>query len=415
MNAIYDAIVVGAGPAGSVTAMYLGKAGKKVLLVDKAKFPRDKTCGDAQGRETADVLKDLGIYEEFKKLEGQKIYGMTISSPNGTQVHLDVVKDRSLPAPSYIHRRMIFDNFLFQNAKKFAETKILSVTDIIVEGGHARGVVGLNEKGGKEEIRAKIILGADGALSVVARKFGLDKNPPQHLLTAIRAYYKNVEGMTDRIEIHLTKGIMPGYFWIFPLPNKEANVGLGMIVKDMQAKGVNLKEALFRELSENPLFRERFRNAKLEGEIRGWNLPSASYRRKCCGNGFLLVGDAASLIDPLSGEGVDNAALSGKFAAQVAAEALDKNDFSEKFLKKYDELLWGAIGDEIKYDYRIQKIGKKSPWLLDIIMERISKDESFKRRVESMLPYISGRGEMSSNKFLTELGYKVDEKELETE
>ncbi len=406
---IYDAIVVGGGPAGSTAAMFLGKAGKKVLLVDKAKFPRDKTCGDAQGTTSASVIKELGIYAEYEKLHGQKIYGITMSSPNGSQVHLDVIKDRNKPSSSYIHKRMVFDNFLFQSAKKIVETKIATVTDIIVEGGFAKGVVCTNEKGGREEFHAKIILGADGALSVVAKKFGLDKNPPQHLLTSIRAYYKNVEGMTDRIEAHLTKGLMPGYFWIFPLPNKEANVGLGMIVKNMQERGVNLKDALFREIKENPLFRERFKNAKLDGEIRGWNLPAASYHRKCYGNGFLLLGDAASLIDPLSGEGVGNAMVSGKIASQVAASAMEKNDFSEKFLKKYDELLWGVLGEEIKHDYKIQQIGMKAPWLIDVVIGKASKDAKFKERLEGMLPYVSGKEKMVSKDFLTEMGYAGEE------
>src|SRR3989344_9460518 len=116
----YDVIIVGGGPSGATAAMYLGKAGKRVLLIDKASFPRDKTCGDAQGRKAANIMKELGIYEGYEELPGQKIYGITLSSPNGTLVKIDVEK-RDKPAPGYVHKRMVFDNYLFQCAKGMAE------------------------------------------------------------------------------------------------------------------------------------------------------------------------------------------------------------------------------------------------------------------------------------------------------
>jgi geranylgeranyl reductase family protein len=401
---MFSAIILGGGPTGATAAMYLGKAlgREKVLLVDKAQFPRDKVCGDAQGRKAAKIMRELGIYEGYEKLPGQKIYGITLSSPNGTQVHVDVEK-RDKPAPGYVHKRMDFDNYLFECAKRFATVKIISVADLIIEDGFVKGIAGTNSKGGREEHRANIVLAADGAHSIVAAKFGLNKNPPEHYIVALRAYYKNVEGMSDRIEIHLIKTLIPGYFWIFPLPDKEANVGLGMIIKDMNEKKVNLKDAMLKEIAENPLFRDRFRNAELAGEIRGWSLPIASYHRKCYGNGFLLLGDAASLIDPLSGEGIGNGMISGRVAATVTMEALKKNDFSEKFLKKYDKELWKEIGPEVKANYRLQKLGKRFPHLIDKLMVKAASNESFRQKLESMLPYTGGREEMGKGSFLEEI------------
>ncbi len=399
----YDVIVLGGGPAGAVAAMYLHKLGKKVLLLDKAKFPRDKVCGDAQGRKAARIMKELGIYEEYERLPGQKIYGITLSSPNGTQMHLDVA-ERSEPAPGYVHTRMVFDNFLFQSAKKFGvETREFNATDVIIDKGYVKGIVGINENSEKEEIRANLVLAADGANSVVAIKLGLNRNPDEHHIVALRAYYKNVKGMTDRIEIHLVKTLIPGYFWIFPLPNGEANVGLGMVKKDMQKKKIDLRKAIIKEIEENPLFKERFADATLEGQIVGWNLPVASYHRKCYGNGFMLLGDAASLIDPLSGEGIGFAMISGRIAAMVARDALQAGDFSEKFLKKYDQDLWNEIGDEIKTSYRVQRLGKRFPHLIDKLLVKATNDESFRKRVEKLLPYTGGRKEIGSSEFLEEL------------
>ncbi len=412
---VYDAIVIGAGPAGSIAAMFLAKAGKDVLLVDKARFPRDKICGDAQGRKAAEIMKELGIYEGYTKLPGQKIYGITLSSPNGTVVKIDV-EQRDKPAPGYVHKRMVFDNYLFECAEKVTQFRVFAVNDILIENGKAAGIIGTNEEDKQETIRAKILLAADGAHSIVARKFNLAKNPSQHFIAATRAYYKNVKALDDRIEIHLIKSLIPGYFWIFPLPDGEANVGLGMIIKDMSDKKVNLVEAQIREIESNPLFKERFKDAKLEGEIKGWNLPIASYHRKCYGPGFLLLGDAASLIDPLSGEGVGNAMISGKVAAMVVAEALDKNDVSEKFMKKYDNDLWDIIGPEIKANYRLQKLGKMFPHLIDKLIVKASKDESFRKKLEEKLPYTGGRKDMGTTDFLKELGHESDlEMPLEVE
>jgi len=398
----FDAIILGGGPAGSIAAMYLHKLGKNVLLVDRAQFPRDKVCGDAQGRKAAAIMKELGIYEEYERLPGQKIYGITLSSPNGTQIDIDI-RSRDEPAPGYVHTRMIFDNFLFENAKKLVDTRVFNVTDIITEDGYVKGIIGTNENGQKEEIRSNIILGADGANSILAIKLNLNKNPPEHHIVALRAYYKNVSNMSDRIELHLIKNLLPGYFWIFPLPNGEANVGLGMVKEDVQKKDIDLRKSIIKEIEQNPLFAGRFKDAELVGPIVGWNLPIASYHRKCYGNGFMLLGDAASLIDPLSGEGIGNAMISGKIAAQVAVEAIEKNDFSEKFFKKYDNLLWDTIGDEIKTSYRIQKLGKMFPNLIDKLLVKASKDEDFRKRVEKLLPYTSGRKEIGSEEFLEEL------------
>jgi geranylgeranyl reductase family protein len=399
----YDVIIVGAGPAGSVAAMYLGEAGKKVLLVDKTEFPREKICGDGKGLKAQNIIKELGIYDEYLKLEGKKIYGVTLSSPNGTVVEFDA-ETRDKPAPGHTHKRIVFDNFLFQNAKKkVKEFRILNVIDLIIEDDVVKGLIGTNNKGEREEHRANIVLAADGANSIIANKLKLNVIPPEHFIVALRGYYKNVKGTTDRIEIHLVKNLIPGYFWIFPLPNDEANVGLGMVVKDMKKKNIDLKEAFLKEIRENPIFIKRFEDAELVGEIKGWNLPLASYHRKCYGNGFLLLGDAAALIDPLSGEGVGSAMISGKIAAQIAIESMEKNDFSEKFLKEYDKRLWEILGHDFETSYKIQTTAKRFPFLVDKMMIKASKDERFKKRVEELLPYTGGRKVIASDEFIEDL------------
>lgn len=400
----FDVIVIGSGPAGATAVMYLGDAlGKdRVLLVDKAGFPRDKICGDAQGRKAANIMRELGIEDEYRRLPGHPIYGIKLSSPNGTEVDVDITT-RDNPPPGYCHRRKVFDEYLHNCAEQRATFKVFSVTDLIVEDGFVKGIHGKNKDGEEEEIRAPLVLAADGANSIVAQKFGLNKNPPDHFIVGTRQYYMGVTGLTDRIEIHLVKSLLPGYFWIFPLEDGMANVGLGMIVKDMHDKKVNLKAAQLKEIAENPLFKERFAHATALEDIKGWNLPLASYHRKCHGNGFLLLGDAASLIDPLSGEGVGTAMISGKHAALTAIAALKAKDFGEKFLERYDKNLWEEIGTEIEANYKLQKQGKRFPFLIDKLIGKAKKDEKFRKRIESMLPYTGGRQEMAKDSFVEEL------------
>ncbi|MBI4020549.1 MAG: geranylgeranyl reductase family protein [Candidatus Aenigmarchaeota archaeon] len=401
----YDVIVVGGGPAGSTAAMYLKKAGKSVLLIDKAKFPRDKICGDAQGRKAAMVMQELGIYEEYKKLPGVAIYGLRLSSPNGTQIDLEMI-NRQKGTPGYVVRRMDFDNFLHQSVGKFG---VEGMEETAVEGITLDGDENVTEircknlrTGQEVALAAKLYIAADGAHSVFAQKFGM-KNPPEHLIVGIRVYYKGVTGMGDMIEIHLLKDMIPGYFWIFPLPNGEANVGAGMIIKDMTKKKINLADALKKEIMENPLFRERFRDAKPLEEVKGWNLPIASHRRKCYARNVMFTGDAAGLIDPLSGEGVGTAVISGRIAATTAIEALGQGGGMEKFTRLYDKRLWEAIGHEIKVNYRIQRLGTRFPFLIDRLISKAAKNEDTRKELESHLPYVEGKAEIGTKGFISKL------------
>ncbi|VVC02714.1 Digeranylgeranylglycerophospholipid reductase [Candidatus Burarchaeum australiense] len=230
---------------------------------------------------------------------------------------------------------------------------------------------GIELKGKKErEFRAKILVGADGAHSVIARKTGCVTEPdPRHSCAAVRAYYTGVAGPKDRIELHFIDEVLPGYFWIFPVSKTEHNVGLGMLVKDMQGKHVNLKEVMFNAIEKNALFKPRFKNAKLSSEVRGWNLPLGSRRQKVHGNGYLLVGDAASLIDPFTGEGVGNATTSAKIASLVIEKALKLNDFSEQMLSEYADNLWAELGSELQTSYNLQRAGKWK-FLLNLVIDK---------------------------------------------
>lgn len=403
----FDVIIVGGGPGGSTTAALLSKRGRKVLLLEKARFPRDKTCGDAISGKSVSVLKELGLTDAVEKAPHAIVTGVTFSSPNGSLAEIPFHVKEGYRSSGYVCRREVYDNLLFQNAKaqpNITTIEQFQVDELLMDGKRVAGVAGTNlTTKEKMEFRAPVTVGADGANSVVARKLGLGEIDPKHHCTALRMYYKGVKGMTNNIEIHFVPELMPGYFWIFPLENGLANVGSGMVTSDMKTRGTNLREATFKAIHDNPMFKERFAGAEMVGDVKGWTLPFGSTHRKNHGDGFVLVGDAASLIDPFSGEGIGNAMTSGSFAAKAIDAALTTNDTTEQFFKKnYDEPLWKSIGSELKSSYNMQRVGRIEP-LLNYVVRKAERSPQAREMISSTLANPEARGAYESPLFYLKL------------
>jgi geranylgeranyl reductase family protein len=385
-TAIYDVIIVGGGPGGSTCATVLGKKGKKVLILEKEKFPRDKTCGDAISGKSMGVLRDLGLHTEVENSDHGVVTGLTFSSPKSEIVKIKFKnKDGGLDK-SYTCRRMVYDNILFNNAKKHATAmEGMEATSLIVENGKVVGVKAKGKDAVEQEFRAKLVVGADGSSSITCKHVGDHDIDPNHTCIAYRAYYTGITGIDDTIEIHFEKSIMPGYFWIFPLENGIANVGIGMVMKDMKDKNLNLQKSMEDIIAKNPLFKERFANAKLVSPIKAWRLPFGSKRRKGCADGIMLIGDALGLVDPFSGEGIGNAMLSGKLAAEAADAAIAANDTSQAFLSRnYEEKLWEIVGGELSNSYNMQRAGKYE-WLLNFVISKAAKSEKAREAISGTL------------------------------
>ena len=357
----YDVIVVGAGPGGSTCATFLAKDGHRVLLLDKARFPRDKPCGDAISGKSATVLREMGIADLVEAKPHAIAEGVLFSGTKGDVVQIPFPRDvdptgirnskrYNYVTAGYVSRREVYDDILFQHAKsqKSVETiEEFEVKDVLTDGGRAVGVVG---KDGRE-FRAKLVVGADGALSVVAQKVGAFERDHDHWIGSFRAYFEGVTGMTNDIEIHFVDGLIPGYFWIFPLDNGLANVGSGMIESDLRdpRRNVKLVDDTYRIMREHPMFKERFANAKeVPGSRKGWLLPLGSKHRPIAGDGWMLIGDAAALIDPFSGDGIGNAMVSGRLAAAHATRALAARDVSRAALAPYEAAVRAELDRELQ-------------------------------------------------------------------
>ena len=188
----------------------------------------------------------------------------------------------------------------------------------------------------------------------------------------MRAYYSGVEGFhkDNFIELYFLKSITPGYFWIFPLPNGMANVGLGMRSDIVAKRRLNLRKMLPEIIEGVPFIKERFAGAKLEGKIIGYGLPLGSKQRLLSGDHYLLLGDAGHLIDPLTGEGIGNAFYSGFIAAELAEHALREARFDAAYLKAYDVRVDRVLRSEMRLSYNLQKVMQHVwlfNWLADIV------------------------------------------------
>jgi flavin-dependent dehydrogenase len=217
----------------------------------------------------------------------------------------------------------------------------------------------------------------------------------------LRAYYKGITGLHPEnfIELHFLPEMLPGYLWIFPLPNGMANVGVGILSEVVRKKKINLREQMLAAIKNNPKIAPRFANAELVDKIQGWGLPLAMQQQPLSGEGFLLTGDAASLIDPFSGEGIGNAMYSGMLAAEAIKKATEQSNYSAVFLKEnYDNVVYKRLGGEFKISATLQRLCKY-PWLFNYVVNKAYKSPSLRNTISCMFTNMDLRSQLGKPSF----------------
>jgi geranylgeranyl reductase family protein len=405
-----DIAIIGAGPAGCSASIFLSKHSIKHIVFEKAAFPRDKICGDGLSGKVMDTLNkmELNIVDAFTAMPNQFLpsYGVRFAAPNGKAVNIPFSQNLDLleKPPGFVAKRMDFDAFLFsklENGDAEVHQKA-KVVDIIRLNDGLQIIY--EEAGKKKKCFAQLLISAEGERSITAKKFAGYKMQPKHYSAGIRAYYKNVTHMQkgNFIELHFIKEALPGYFWIFPLPNNEANVGLGMLSDDLREQNVNLKHIMLSAIQKNKTLRRRFKNAEMVSKIEAWGLPLGSTKPNISGERFILTGDAASLIDPFTGEGIGNALLSGKIAAEIARLALSENNFSANFLKQYDTIVYDKTWDETNLSYKLQRM-VRFPFLFNFVINRLNKNTLLRETFTAMFSDLDIRSKLRSPLFYLKL------------
>ena len=306
----FDAVVVGAGPAGSVAAFALASGGANVALLDRVRFPRDKACGDLLSPRTIVVLAELGIvlHEGVKTGDGRLI------GPTGRTVPLPWPRNAAFPDQAVTIPRLALDEYLRQRAisagAEFvqADAESVGLTD--------EGAVVRTSRG--HDVAGRFLIGADGSLSRVAHETGLATADKSLWGFALRYY---ASGTVDRPLIAYwepTRGVaFPGYGWVFPGEDGRINIGLGMSVGSSRGSA-NLVAKSF------PAFVEWLESQAIvdgvvlspEERLGGW-LKMGLAGTQPSRDQVMLVGDAAGLINPLAGEGISGAVLSARDAANA--------------------------------------------------------------------------------------------------
>lgn len=361
MKDTFDVLIIGSGPAGCACAMALSGKGYNVGMVDKATFPRDKVCGDAIPGQTFTAIKAINSKWEEELREFTAQIPITASKVFFSKASAIGYKWQSYACNS---KRVHFDNRLISIVKEQTTTTVLENEEVI-NIQLTNNIVTTTLQNG-QTITSAMVVGCDGANSIVKRSLLTLRSKQSRTVTAIRAYYTGVEGVAPgQNEFHLGVGV-DGYFWIFPLPDHSYNVGLGIYQHKRSTPPVDIRRKFDQIVGSGPL-KERFAHAQLVSKPHGARLSIWSGRQTISGERFILAGDAASLADPLQGHGIDKAIKSGFMAANQVSRCFIANNFTADFMREYEKEIDDTIGKELKRSHLLMTLMIRFPFILTIV------------------------------------------------
>ncbi|MBI4169908.1 MAG: NAD(P)/FAD-dependent oxidoreductase [Acidobacteria bacterium] len=391
MSAVFDAIVIGGGPAGSAAAALLARAGREVLLCDAARFPRHKICGEFVPPAALRQFADLGVLPEIEALRPRRHVGMAVIAPGGAEV---LGRYDHGAACGLSLRRYDLDETLLRNAGRCGarvlqgwraagfergrdgifDVELVSAGAVPVRAGPGSAAAGGPAAvPDRAAVRARAIVGADGRNSFVARRLGLRRAEPRHRKWAVMGHFLGVESPADHGEMIVTSY---GYCGINPLPGGLANV---CVVVDPAAMrrpipgGARLRDFFQERIADHPLTRRRMARAEPAGSLRATG-PMACRAARSVADGVLLVGDAAGFYDPFTGEGIAMALRGTEMAAEVLLEALSRGDLGARALEPYETGRRAAFGPRLRLDRVLQGVLAR-PRLADWVARRLRRDQ----------------------------------------
>jgi geranylgeranyl reductase family protein len=363
-----EVIVVGGGPAGAATAWALAQEGVDTIVLDRARFPRDKVCAEYLSPQASRILADMRVLEEIERSNPAHLAGMSVRAPNGEVAAGEFAANhgfRGFRDKGLAIRRTILDEIVLRGARNAGARveESVRVTDLARNGStRVSGVTALDADGKARTLRARYVVGADGLRSVVGRRLDLVRTSriwPRRI--ALVAHYRKVQGVTDMGEMHVDYG---GYFGIVDVGDGQINVAVVVPMSRAREIGDDKSEFFERWIASRPHLAERFAGAERITPVRVTG-PFATASRRAWTQGAALVGDAADFFDPFTGEGIYAALRGGELLAPYLVEALGRSAKEEsRILSGYDRARKREFGGKWKLE-RIVGMAIAHPYFMN--------------------------------------------------
>ncbi|HEV8642846.1 MAG TPA: NAD(P)/FAD-dependent oxidoreductase [Methylomirabilota bacterium] len=365
MRSEADAIVVGAGPAGAATAILLAERGLEVLVLDRAKFPRPKVCGEYLSPEAVRILDGLGVLKALDAAGAALVTGMRITAPDGTVVagtYRTVGPWQPYRGHAMGLARSRLDAALVDRLRAlpvdFREQ--VRVTDVLGEGDRIVGVEAIDAEGRRRAFRAPLVVGADGRASVIAQRLGC-RRPHRLRRMALVTYVAGLPDCRDAGEIFVDP---PDYAILNPLAPDRVNMSIVVPLEHVTPWSDRLDVFFAARVRQLPHLARRVSGAERVAPVQAMG-PLAYRVRPPRVGGVLLVGDAAGFYDPLTGEGVFSALRAAELAAETAAQAFRAGDWSAATLAAYERARRACFGDKERFVRALQAVIRRR-WLANL-------------------------------------------------
>ena len=358
-----EVLIVGGGPAGAATAWFLAQSGRDVVVLDRARFPRDKPCAEYLSPEASRVLEAMGALDIVEASGPAQLGGMIIRAPSGERIRGDFVaahgfsgfRDRGLAIRRRVLDAILLDCARAAGARVVEQTRI---TDLVRDArGRVTGARSRDAEAFAVTHAARIVIGADGLRSIVARKLDVARRLPWPRRMAVVTHYTGVRGLGDRGEMHVET---EGYLGLADVGGGVTNVALVVPIASVRSLGTDPAGFLERWLRDHEQLAERFAGAERVSSVQATG-PFASAVRRAWAPGAALVGDAADFFDPFTGEGIYAALRGGEMIAPYVAESLAARDArrADAALAAYDR----ARHREFRGKWRVERlIGAAVAW-----------------------------------------------------
>lgn len=369
MTRTWDAVVVGAGPAGSTAARELAEAGRSVLLLDKASFPREKVCGDGLIPDALNALRRAGLYQQIAG-EGHRVSVLSAFSPRNIRV--------DVPGEFVTLRRDRLDHVLLQAARERGALLEHARVTALRAGDDGVSVV---VAGADSGIRARIAVVATGANMSLLRQAGVTHRSEASAV-ALRCYVRSPVTI-DELVISFHRSILPGYAWIFPLGDQQYNVGCGVFYRGGRREPVNLRNTFTTFCQEFPLARQLLGEAQHVSPLTGAQLRCGLDGATAChGTRILSIGETIGATFPFTGEGMGKAMETGEIAARQIDRALAEDDHAH--LTEFADVLERELAPRYT-GYRVAQNWLSHPWVNDLVAGRVRRSPRLQRAVAGVL------------------------------